>query len=444
MATLSTTAAGAIWPGAIVGDQPSPFGAADLAAGQFYTTGDIAKGESGEVSGLSALTIEFWYKTPTPTGVAENIMQGPLTTTAGQREWSFIANTGGTISFSARNTTPSSITATSATVIAANTYYHVAGRIDGSFIKLFVNGVEDASTAWTGSIQAFGATAGQLDTIVGSSASTIERFYDEVAIYRSSLGSDRLLAHYQAGAQRGFGYALTPGTHIGWTLDTISSHAPRRIDLGVPFMFPNFYAGNDALTEIQNARAAENIDSTIFISKSGTVTFLDRNHRSSSPYNTTQVTLGDAGGAEIPYQDLGVDYADDTIANEWNVSTIAANLNGATQTASDATSISSYGYRPQAITGLPVTLNSDALTIATAMLAKYKDPVERSNSVALNAELASVAEVVFDRDLGDRIRILRTPPAGGSRIDQTVFIHSIDIAGTPQGPWDVTWGVSPL
>ena len=40
--------------------------------------------------------------------------------------------------------------------------------------------------------------------------------------------------------------------------------------------------------------------------------------------------------------------------------------------------------------------------------------------------------------------IVRTPPGGGSRIDQVLFIQKIQISGDPYGPWRIVWGVSPV
>src|SRR5207302_328309 len=68
----------------------------------------------------------------------------------------------------------------------------------------------------------------------------------------------------------------------------------------------------------------------------------------------------------------------------------------------------------------------------------------RITSITLSTATPAVAEAVFRRDLGDRIRLLRTPPGSGARIDQTLFIHKIEISATPAAPWTIRWGVSPL
>jgi hypothetical protein len=41
--------------------------------------------------------------------------------------------------------------------------------------------------------------------------------------------------------------------------------------------------------------------------------------------------------------------------------------------------------------------------------------------------------------------VLRTPPGGGSRIDQTLTIQKIDVSGANNGqPWTIRWRLSPL
>lgn len=146
---------------------------------------------------------------------------------------------------------------------------------------------------------------------------------------------------------------------------------------------------------------------------------------------------------EIPYEDLGLDYSEETLANEWSVS--RASPAAILQTVSDSTSIARYFRRPQLISDLPLTLDVDALAVANGMLAKYKDPILRGTSVSLDAGDPDVADQAFQRDLADRTRTLRTPPGGGARLDQNLFIQQIDISGANDGkPWDVTWGLSPL
>lgn len=431
------------WPGAIIGDLPNPYGAAVLSATQFLTTGDLQVGDPCEFQGQSVFTVEFWFKTSgLPVG-AEDIANGPLTAT-GFSQWRFFLNPGGTVGFTARTNAPATVTATSTSVLTPNTWYHLVGRIDGSFLKLYVNAVEEASSVWSGTGEAMGVSVGNEDMVIGNAVGTQTYSYDELALYRVvALGSDRILAHYQAGRQRGFANNQLPGERAIAALDSVSSHAPRRISSGTRQMVPKFMTGQAPLEELQLARQAENVDATLFISKSGEVVLLDAAHRSSAPYNTVQITIGDAGGTEVAYEDVGMDYSEETLANEWSVS--RASPAAVLQTVSDSTSIARYFRRPQLISDLPLTLDVDALAVANGMLAKYKDPILRGTSVSLDAGDPDVADQAFQRDLADRTRTLRTPPGGGARLDQNLFIQQIDISGANDGkPWDVTWGLSPL
>ena len=116
----------------------------------------------------------------------------------------------------------------------------------------------------------------------------------------------------------------------------------------------------------------------------------------------------------------------------------------ATQTASDATSQARYFKRSQSLGDVPVTTDADASTIATALLAKYKDPFYMVTSLKPKMADQQTAETVYSLDLCDRIEILWTPPGGGSRIDQTVFIQKIEHSGNPNGPPDCTLTVTPF
>jgi hypothetical protein len=184
---------------------------------------------------------------------------------------------------------------------------------------------------------------------------------------------------------------------------------------------------------------ADSVESTLFVSRSGVITFLGAFIHSSSPWNTVQAIFDD-DGTDLPYAELDIDYSESFLANEWNVT----RRGGTTQTESDATSISKYYKRPQALTDVPVTTDANAGDIATSMLDKHKNPITRITSITLTTAEPTVAEAIFRRDIGDKIRVFRTPPGGGSRIDQSLWIQKIEITATPYSPWQVKWAVSPL
>jgi hypothetical protein len=134
------------------------------------------------------------------------------------------------------------------------------------------------------------------------------------------------------------------------------------------------------------------------------------------------------------------------LINKWNVTRTARGpTTPITQTATDATSVSRYFKRSQSLSDVPVGTDAECSTIATELLAKHKDAMFRVTSVTFNLLDAATAKAVFRRELMDKITVKYTPPGGGSRISQDVFIQKIDIQGDNSGaPISATWGVSPL
>ena len=73
---------------------------------------------------------------------------------------------------------------------------------------------------------------------------------------------------------------------------------------------------------------------------------------------------------------------------------------GTIQTASDATSIATYDEHSEALPDLPILSDADALAIATANVAKFKDPFARIRSLQLNTLVANVAEAALNLEIG--------------------------------------------
>jgi len=429
-------------PSAIVGDN----GACakfpeNTSALSFLQTAPFDAGATCDPSLLSEFTIECWFKTDNVNpGATDNLIVGPTGTAMGGPAWRLQFNvTTGCLSIRARNAANTEVTATSG-ALAANRWYHVVGVLVGGNLLLYLDGVQVASVAFTGAFPAtMIAASNQITLSRSSSAATGIRWLDEVAFYRTGLSAARILAHYQAGAQRGFPRSQLPGDRANAVLDSIASHAPRSIRTGTRAMTGAYMRGQPPLDELRAARSAENVDAMLFVSRSGAVVLLDAGHRAVGPWSTVQATFDD-DGTDLPYMDLSVDYSETFLVNEWNVT----RTDGLKQTASDATSIARYFKRSRSITDLPIILDADAADIATALLAKYKDPLTRITSIAFTTAIPDVTEAVLARELGDRIRVFRTPPGGGARIDQTLFIQHIHIEGASDGqPWRIEWGVSP-
>ena len=92
--------------------------------------------------------------------------------------------------------------ATSSVAVAPNTTHHIVGTYNGSQVRIYVDGVERGSAAFSGAV----TWASGRDLRIGrpiSSTSLAQRYLqgtiDEPALYTSALAAATVLAHYDAG-----------------------------------------------------------------------------------------------------------------------------------------------------------------------------------------------------------------------------------------------------
>lgn len=394
------------------------------------------------------MTLEFWLKYTTAPGSNVIFFAGRANAANTFRNFTCEVLTTGAVRVTVWNTagTAHQVTTTGVFIPQPGIWYHIATAVGGGTVRLYVNGIETTSIAWAGGgiITAIDDVSATLRPfIIGITASASFFYLDELAFYPArDLGTSRLLAHYQAGRERGF-VQQPADERVDAVLGSVSSHAPRRFGGAAAYdVIPTFMRGQDPLGELRRCVQAETPDGNFFVGRDGALVFLATDHRASSPWNAVQATFDD-DGTDLPYVDIqgGLKLSDSWIKNEYNVT----RTGGLTQTASDATSISQNFKRPESISDHPVLTDADALDHAQALLAKYKDPMTRIQSLALTTDVAAVTEAVFRLDIGDRIRVFRTPPGGGSRIDQTLFVQKISVEGANDGkPWRITLGVSPV
>ena len=421
--------------GAIVGDADDGI---RLQSTSYLRSPDTDDGFPEDVGGTAWGTIETWFKKSVNPVATTDVYNCPFST-GGNPSFRFQLTSAGVIQASARNASATTTTVSSA-ALSNDQWYHLVATADYTNLTLYVNGVQVAQAAHTDLFDPVLDT-GTFFYLGSSAASGIWMYFDEAALYHSVLSAGRIAAHYTAGAKRGFPEQRS-GLRVSSILDEIDSQAPRSIvpGPGVRDIAPLYMKGQSPLDAIRHALAGEAVDALFFVARDGTLTFLDASHRTGTRYETVQATFDD-DGTDLPYLDLDLDYSEAFLANEWNVT----REEGTTQTASDAASIARYFKRSKSLTSLPVRLDSDATNIAAALLAKYKDPFQRILSLQLTTDVAAVTEALFRLDLGDRIRIFRTPPGGGARLDQTLWIQKISVEGANDGkPWRITLGVSPL
>jgi len=399
---------------------------------------------TGDPMGGSLFTFETWFrKTGDPAGNTGFIF-GPESNSGGDRTWFMTLNVAGTVSFTILDSGATNRAVTTTTVLNNDVWYHIVGELDDANLRIFVNGVQDATASSGTSVIRPTLSSGATMQITGIST-VMNLDLDETACYSSTaLPVARVLAHYQAGALRGYRGGSTlglPHLRAGDVLDSVTNDAPRSLRTGTRKMHPTFQHGQDPLFELRKCALAEIPNGSLFVSKSGTITFLDAAHRSVSPWDTTQATFGDEGTAgQLPYLELDVDYSDAFIINEWN-----ANRTGSTViTASDAASISRYGKRSQTLSDLPLTQDADVTTITAALLAKYKNQMLRVTSVTTDTSSIEVTDNLLRRELADRVRLIRTwPGAGLGWLDQTLYVQQIEMSGANDlKPWAIRFGVS--
>jgi Concanavalin A-like lectin/glucanases superfamily len=398
-----------------------------------------AVAEELDLDSMTAFAFELWFQTDTVTPAGGDFLAtGP--NTAGGFQWELQIDATGHIVGKARNSVPTTFTVTSGP-IAANTWYHVVLTITGGNLTLFVNGASVASTAWSG---AFANANAGAQLALGGFTGVSTFVYDEVGFNRGPLSATRVAAHYTAGTARGFGRNTSSNIRIRDVLDAVKNHAPRSLRVGTAgFLRGRFMHGQSPLEEMKLARDCDNVDAMLFIAKDGTVVFLDRAHRSVSPWNTTQLIFGDEGlehvPAEYPYTELDTDYSDSFIINEVNTTREGGIVS---YTSRDQTSIDRYGLTSLSISTIS---NADDATIAPALLAKYKDPMLRAMSLTVTTDDVNVTDEIFKREIGDRVRVIRTIPKALGWFDQTLYIQKIEIDNPgEQRPWTIRLVVSPL
>jgi hypothetical protein len=427
---------GATGAGVIVGQE-------ELPAYHILTTGAshqaiLNEGQSGDAGGLTEFTIEVGVSLNVAAPTTDwNLARGPLSSS--NDTWRLSMDTARKLVLTARNSGGTTYTCTSTTVWATtSTFHHVVGTITGGSLRLYVDGTQEASTAFTG---AFGTMDAGSALIIGTGTATGtgQIGLDEMSFYRAGLAADRVTAHYTAATARGFARSQLAGARITSVLAAASTVAASSVRTGSREMVGSYMKGQSPLDELRKAEDADSVDSMLFIAKDGTITFLDDGHRSVSPWNAVQATFDD-DGTDLGYRDLTYDYSETFLFNTIHVT----RTGGTTASSTDATSVSRYSTRDMSLTDLPIRDDADAAAIAAALLAKYKDPMTRITSIGVFLYDTGTISEVLTLELADRIRILRTHPAGGARIDQTAFVQKIQLSSRPGQPITVTLGVSPL
>ena len=195
--------------------------------------------------------------------------------------------------------------------------------------------------------------------------------------------------------------------------------ADRDIDDGVTTLQADTVsAGTDVATYAKLVERTEG--GRLFVSADGKLTF--QNRRTAIP-STASATFDDTG-SNIPYSAIGVQVGSELLYNRATVTRAGGNV----QSADNATSQDAYGIRTLNYDNLLFTSDTDSQDFADFLVSRYGTPRARFETLEVNvaALTSGQASTVIGLELGDVVRVIYSPPGGGSAIDQSGVIDKIE------------------
>jgi len=176
----------------------------------------------------------------------------------------------------------------------------------------------------------------------------------------------------------------------------------------------------NALTYLQTVEASE--PGSLFIGKSGSVTFRDR---AVAPTSNVKILADDGSG--IPYQGMRVVYGSELLYNDITIST---KITGGTATASDSLSQGNYGVLALTQTDLLMDTTQAAQELADWYASIYSSPEFRFESVEviLNDLTTAQQDDILALELGSVVKIVFTPgnPKQSPAIEKYAEIIRLD------------------
>jgi hypothetical protein len=130
---------------------------------------------------------------------------------SGDRRFQFRISATGKLEVVLWTTVTSALTIAGATTLTPGQTYHLAATVDGTNVKLYVNGAADVTTAHAGTLLTTGTTGLALGANTGSNSFNFNGTLDEFAFYGTALSRERVVAHYLSGV---YGADGPPGTTI--------------------------------------------------------------------------------------------------------------------------------------------------------------------------------------------------------------------------------------
>lgn len=297
--------------------------------------------------------------------------------------------------------------------------------------------INDTSPYWDSSTNKSGVTPRRRVQIIsgGSTALFTGRIADIDVEYNYQLSTVTITAvdDFTLLANAFTGAAITPtsqlsGARVSAILDLTEVAFPattRSIDTGVSTL------GNYQIDENTNAatylqRVAESEQGLFFMKADGTLRFTDR---VSSVFASPVTTFSD-NGTGIAYQGLATIYGNEFLYNRVQTQTET----GAVQAVDDAASQTEYGVSTLALSNLLLADNTSALTLATKLLALYKEPAYRFDDlvIAVSALSSPNRATVLALEMGDVVTVTRTFTTGSpASVSDDYAIERITHSITP-------------
>lgn len=321
-------------------------------------------------------------------------------------------------------------------------------------ITLEVQGTDITVTVATNGAGAATSTAAQVKTALEANNDVMALV--SVALAPANDGTGVVTVLTKTNLSGGKWVSELSGTRITRVLDMADWPADKRlIDPGSYTVISQGFSETDNVSVLTHAQDVASSElGYVFIDGNGNFVFHDGGHRQRETRSTvSQATFSD-DGTGFAYRDLSYGLDKDRIVNE--VICTAGGEGAVAQIVEDTDSQLAYSPFP----GVPIkrslskaTLlenDADALTVAEAILAAYKDPHTRFETISLlmPADSASWTAAVLRLEIGDLVTVRTSPPVAESATAYTIsydcFVESIEDTMSPGSPWQVSFQVTPI
>jgi hypothetical protein len=215
------------------------------------------------------------------------------------------------------------------------------------------------------------------------------------------------------------------GARINAVLDRVGwPTAARAIDAGTQTVAAETVVGGGTLTYLQLIAQSDN--GLFFIDAAGNAVFHDSAHRTTATRSTVpQAVFGDGGPSttELPYVSVAYNKPADEI---WNQVTVKYGAAG-----DQSVTVSDYVSQRRGVKVLPdretrLVTAAAATSLATLILARYKDPAARFTQVVIEpARYPGLWAKALGLEISDRVIMKARRPGGGAAISKDCWIEAV-------------------